>query len=152
MEVADGHRRQSVGSREPHGFPGSLWEACHFEEETVQMDRVNAKFIAFKPDEGYSGKAANQVQTGRGFMSEWLICPPLKIKKAKDAVTYCSWQWDMSMYFTAIQLGRLLLVALSVQIIARIPGRPSEGVWVRMPPWVMSSRCWMNIMLHCDDI
>ena len=30
-----------IGSREPHGFPGNLWEGHPFWEETVQMDRVN---------------------------------------------------------------------------------------------------------------
>ena len=33
---------EGVGGREPHSFPGNLWEAHHLQEETVWMDRVNA--------------------------------------------------------------------------------------------------------------
>ena len=33
---------EGMGSREPHGFPGNLWEADHHWEDTVWMVRVNA--------------------------------------------------------------------------------------------------------------
>ena len=33
---------EGIGSKEPHSFPGNLWEAHHIQEEIVQIDRVNA--------------------------------------------------------------------------------------------------------------
>ena len=33
---------EGIGGREPHSFPGNLWEAHLLQEERVQMDRVNA--------------------------------------------------------------------------------------------------------------
>ena len=33
---------EGVSGREPHSFPGNLQEAHHLQEETVQMDRMNA--------------------------------------------------------------------------------------------------------------
>ena len=41
-----------VGGREPHDFPGSLWEAHPLQEETVQMEGVN-KVPGILPDEGF---------------------------------------------------------------------------------------------------
>ena len=40
-------------SREPHGFPGNLWEAPPLQEKTVLMDRVNE---------------AHDIQTRWGFL------------------------------------------------------------------------------------
>ena len=79
---------EDVGSREPHSFPGNLWEVHHLQEETVQMDRVNAVH-GIQPDEGFQGKWPIG-QTGRGFRVK-VNLPTFKDEKAKDAVTYCSW-------------------------------------------------------------
>ena len=72
---------EGIGTREPHGFPGNLWKACPLQEETVQMDRVNA-VQGIQTRQGFLGKVDNQ---GRPEEVLWLklICPPLKMKRPK---------------------------------------------------------------------
>ena len=46
-------------SREPHSFPGNLWEAHPLWEETVWMDRVN-EVHGIQTKWGFLRKVANQ--------------------------------------------------------------------------------------------
>ena len=49
-----------IGSREPHGFTGSLWEAHPLWKEILWMDTVNKVHgIQFK--QGFLRKVSNQV-------------------------------------------------------------------------------------------
>ena len=84
-----------IGGREPHGFLGNLQEAHPLWEETVWMDRMkwslqHSNQMRVSQESGQSG------QTGRGFRVK-VNLPTFKDEKAKDAVTYHSWHWDMSM-------------------------------------------------------
>ena len=49
---------EGIGGGEPHDIPENLWEAHHLQEETVQMDRVNAVH-GIQTRQGFPGKAAN---------------------------------------------------------------------------------------------
>ena len=47
--------------REPHSFPGNLWEVDTLQEETVQMDRVTVnKAHGIQTRQGFLRKAADQ--------------------------------------------------------------------------------------------
>ena len=50
-----------IGSSEPHGFPGNLWEAHPLREEAVWMDRVN-KVHSIQTRQEFLWKLANQVR------------------------------------------------------------------------------------------
>ena len=45
--------------REPHGFPGNLWEPHPIQEETVQMDGVS-RAHSIQTRQGFLRKVANQ--------------------------------------------------------------------------------------------
>ena len=49
---------EGIEGREPKDFPGNLQEAYHLQEETVQMDRVNAVH-GIQTRQGFPGKVAN---------------------------------------------------------------------------------------------
>ena len=50
---------EDVGSKEPHGFPGNLWETHLLWEKAVQMDRVT-EVHGIQPRQGFLGKTGNQ--------------------------------------------------------------------------------------------
>ena len=54
------------------------------------------KFTPFQPDE-VSQESGQSGWTGRGFRVK-VNLPTFKDEKAKDAVTYCSWDWDVSVF------------------------------------------------------
>ena len=49
---------EGICGREPHGFPGNLWEAHHLQEETVQIERVNS-VQGIQTRQGFLGKVVN---------------------------------------------------------------------------------------------
>ena len=89
MDLTEGvttHSREAevmggVDGREPHSFPGNLQDAPHLQEETVQMDRVNAVH-GTQTRQGFPGRATNQggLEEALGLKS---ICPPLKMKRPR---------------------------------------------------------------------
>ena len=97
---------------------------------------------------------SNQMRVSReSGQSEWagksfrvkLICPPLKTKRPKMP-------WPTT-HGNGICLCFADLVGMTVTCCPISSGLCKDsqetwwGVWVRMPPWVMSSRCWTNTMV-----
>ena len=49
---------EGIGSREPHGFQGNLWEAHHPQKESNPMDRMNL-VCSIQTKQGVLGKTAS---------------------------------------------------------------------------------------------
>ena len=133
---------EGIGGRDPQGFPGNLQEAHHHQEETVWMDRVNAVHC-IQTRKGFLGKVVNQ-----GRLEEvlgWkLICPPLKTKRPK--MQWPTTHVDGTCPCFAAPVGMTIICCPMSSGLCKDSWETWQGVWERMPPWVMSSGHWMNIM------
>ena len=75
--------------------------------------------------------------------------PIFKDKKTEDAVTYHSWQWDIT--FPLLQLGWQASAAICLSFIARIPRGPGqESRWGCYPEWCPLDDEWA--LWHGNDI
>ena len=90
---------------------------------------------------GFPGTVANWggLEEVLGWKS---ICPPLKTKRPK-MLWPTAHGIGMCLCFAAL-VGMTVLCCPMSSDLCQDSQETWQGIWVRMPPWVMSSRCWMK--------